>query len=356
MSTTCAPMTAGGEMMAFLAYHDPLTGLANRASLEATLDGAIAAARASGTACALAFADLNDFKRVNDSLGHDLGDVLLCQVADRLRAAVRPGDLVARQGGDEFLVLIRDLPRGDRLAAEAVGQRIVDAMQAPFALGAAELLVDASVGISLFPDDGETAETVRKHADAAMYEAKACGGGVNVYGAGTADPIERLAMAARLRRAIERGELELHYQPVLRMADRRVIGVEALVRWRDPTREGLVPPLEFIPVAERTGVIEPLGDWVLLEVCRQARRWADAGMYPNVGFNLSPRQLRRAGVAERIAEIVRAHRIEPSRFVLEITESAWSLEASRVLPVLGELRAAGFVLAIDARRSRRRGR
>ncbi len=291
--------------------------MANRATLEATLDEAIEAARASGRACALAFADLNDFKRVNDSLGHDLGDDLLCQVADRLRAAVRPGDLVARQGGDEFLVLVlvRDLPPGDREAAEAVGQRIADAMQAPFGLGAAELLVDVSVGISLYPDDGDTATTVRKHADAAMYEAKAGGGGVNVYGTGTADPIERLAMAARLRRAIERGELELHHQPIMRMSDGRAIGVESLVRWRDPSRKQLVPPLEFIPVAERTGVIEPLGDWVMLEVCRQARRWADAGLYPNVGLNVSPRQLpaRRHGAAVRRDRPLARHRPRPLR-------------------------------------------
>jgi diguanylate cyclase (GGDEF)-like protein len=345
MTRTSAP--AGGEI-AYLAYHDPLTGLANRAALDDALAISVAEARASDTSVALAFADLNEFKRVNDSLGHDLGDELLCQVAGRLREAVRPADLVVRQGGDEFLVLIRGLPRDGRAAAELVGQRIADAVNAPFTLGAAELLVDAAVGISLFPDDASSPETLRKHADAAMYEAKAAGGGVAVYGDGTVDPIARLELAARLRRGIERGELELHHQPILRLADRGMMGVESLVRWRDPSRGGgLVPPIEFIPVAERTGVIDALGDWVLREVCGQARAWADAGLMPNIGFNVSPRQLRRSDVARRFAEIVTGHGIEPGRFVLEITESAWSLEASRLLPVLGELRAAGFALAID---------
>ena len=328
------------------AYHDPLTGLANRAALELELRAAVVRARAAGTAVALAYADLNEFKRVNDSLGHDTGDELLCQVAERLCAAVRPGDLVVRQGGDEFLVLVRDLPRNGREYADTVGQRIADALQAPFALGAAELLVDASVGVSLFPLDADGPDQLRKHADAAMYAAKSAGGGVHVYGDDTADPLERLALAARLRRGIERGELELHHQPVIRLADRSVIGVESLVRWRDGPR-GLVPPGDFIPVAERTGVIDPLGDWVLREVCAQAQAWADAGMKPNVGFNVSPRQLRRPGVARRFAEVVTAFGIEPGRMVLELTESAWALEASRLLPVLGELRAAGFALAID---------
>jgi diguanylate cyclase (GGDEF)-like protein len=308
---------------------------------------AVAAARTSGTAVALAFVDVNDFRRVRDSLGTELGEELLSEVSVRLRSAVRPADLVEREG-QSFLVLLRDLPIDARRHAEAVGQRITDAMHAPFALGAAELLVDVSVGISIFPDDSETPESLRKHADAAMYEARAAGGGVHVYGLGTADPLERLEVAARLRRAIERGELELHHQPIIRLADRAVMGVESLVRWRDPARGGaLVPPGDFIPVAERTGVIDPLGDWVLREVCRQAREWADAGLKPNVGFNVSPRQLRRPDVARRFAEVVGAHGIEPGRFVLEITESAWSLEASRLLPVLGELRAAGFALAID---------
>jgi diguanylate cyclase (GGDEF)-like protein len=308
---------------------------------------AVTAARAAGTAVALACVDVNDFRRVRDSLGSELGEELLAKVAQRLRSALRPDDVVERTG-QNFLVLLRDLPIDARRHAEAVGERITDAMHAPFALGAAELLVEVSVGISIFPDDAETPESLRKHADAAMYEARAAGGGIHVYGIGTADPLERLELAARLRRAIERGELELHHQPIMRLADRAIIGVESLVRWRDPARGGgLVPPVEFIPVAERTGVIDPLGDWVLREVCRQARVWADAGLKPNVGFNVSPRQLRRPDVARRFAEVVSANGIEPGRFVLEITESAWSLEASRLLPVLGELRAAGFALAID---------
>jgi diguanylate cyclase (GGDEF)-like protein len=192
---------------------------------------AVADARASGTAVALAFVDVNDFRRVRDSLGSDLGEELLTQLSARLRSAVRPADLVEREG-QSFLVLLRDLPIDARLHAEAVGQRITDAMHAPFALGAAELLVEVSVGISIFPDDAETPESLRKHADAAMYEARAAGGGVHIYGLGTADPLERLELAARLRRAIERGELELHHQPIMRLADGAVIGVESLVRWR----------------------------------------------------------------------------------------------------------------------------
>lgn len=330
----------------YLAYHDALTGLANRAAMDAALAEAVAEARVGGTAVALAYVDLNDFKRVNDTLGHDMGDRLLREVAARLRRAVRPGDLLARRGGDEFLVLLRGLPLLAAAEAEVVGQRVCDLLAMPFTLGAAELLVDASIGVSVFPGDADGPATLVEHADAAMYEAKSSGGGVAVYGAETADPLERLALAARLRRAIERDELELHYQPICRASDSVIIGVESLVRWRDPER-GLIPPAGFIPVAERTGVVDALGDWVLEETCRQTAEWQAAGLSPNTGVNISPRQLRRAGFAGRVEAIVAEYGIDRSRFVLELTESAWSLEASRLLPVLHDLRARGFALAID---------
>jgi len=330
----------------YLAYHDALTGLANRAAMDAALAEAVAEARVGGTAVALAYVDLNDFKRVNDTLGHDMGDRLLREVAARLRRAVRPGDLLARRGGDEFLVLLRGLPLLAAAEAEVVGQRVCDLLAMPFTLGAAELLVDASIGVSVFPGDADSPASLVEHADAAMYEAKSSGGGVAVYGAETADPLERLALAARLRRAIERDELELHYQPICRASDSVIIGVESLVRWRDPER-GLIPPAGFIPVAERTGVVDALGDWVLEETCRQTAEWQAAGLSPNTGVNISPRQLRRSGFAGRVEAIVAEYGIDRSRFVLELTESAWSLEASRLLPVLHDLRARGFALAID---------
>jgi EAL domain-containing protein (putative c-di-GMP-specific phosphodiesterase class I) len=259
---------------------------------------------------------------------------------------VRPQDLLARVGGDEFVVLVRDVGGGGRAAAQAFGQRLADALDRPFGLDAAELLVDASVGVSVMPDDARDADTLHKHADAAMYEAKTGGGGVAVWGHDTVDPLEHLELAARLRRAIDAGELELHYQPIHDVPRGVIMGVEALVRWRHPER-GLIPPDRFIGVAERTGVIEALGAWVMDTACAQLRAWNDRGLRPNVGVNVSPRQLRRADAVATIAAAAAAHRVDPSRVVLEVTESSWTLEASRLLPVLNGLRSAGFALAID---------
>jgi diguanylate cyclase (GGDEF)-like protein len=322
-----------------VAQRDPLTRLANRSTLEMAVEGVIAR----GRGALLAYVDLNDFKRVNDSLGHATGDLLLRQVADRLRSAVRSGDLLARLGGDEFVVLA---PGGDDAQPDALGQRLLDSLASPFSVGPAELLVDASVGVSVLGVDALDAETLHKHADAAMYEAKAAGGGVSVYGGDTVDPLEHLELAAQLRRGVDAGELELHYQPVHRLADAAMLGVEALVRWHHPER-GLVPPDQFIGIAERTGVIEAVGAWVLDRTCAQARVWADMGLQPNVGVNVSPRQLRRAGAVDEIVATAERHGIDRSRFVLELTESAWTMEASRLLPRLRDLRAAGFTLAID---------
>ena len=328
-----------------LAFRDPLTGLASRAALEPAVAAAVDRARGDSTGVALVSVELGEFTRVNEGLGQDVGDQLLRQVAGRLRAIVRPGGLAVRRGADAFVVLLSG-PSMVRERAEAIGQRIADALVGPYSLGAVELLFDMSVGVSLFRSDADGAAMLIEHADAAMYEAKAAGGGVAVYDDQTTDPIGRLALAARLRRAVERDELVLHYQPIFRLADRRVMGVEALVRWQDPER-GLVPPDEFIPMAERTGVIDLLGDWVLRALCAQARDWQERGLLPNFGINVSPRQLRRAGFARRFSEQVARHGLDPGRFVLELTESAWALDASRLMPVLEELRSAGLSLAID---------
>ena len=325
---------------------DSLTGLASRTGFEMALAAAVDRARRDGSALALVFIDLNEFNRISDSLGNSVGDELLTQVAERLQGALHPGDIAARLGADEFAVLSGGLPALSHQQAEAIGQRIADGLDGPYRLGVAELLVDTSIGVSAFPNDADRPDTLVKHAEAAMHEARANGVGIEVYDEETIDPIERLALAARLRRAVECDELVLHYQPIFRLGDRRILGVEALVRWQDPQR-GLVPPDEFIPVAERTGVIDVLGDWVLRALCEQGREWQKLGLHPNFGINISPRQLRRAGFVQRFAEQVAAHGLEPSNFVLELTESAWALDASRLLPVLGELREHGLSLAID---------
>jgi diguanylate cyclase (GGDEF)-like protein len=340
--------------VAFLAYHDALTGLPNRALLAERLEPAMIAAQAAGQALALLYIDLNDFKPVNDALGHAAGDALLCEVAERLRWAIRRDDLLVRQGGDEFLILLAPLgvePGGDlhaaaRAAATACADRVAGALQSPVVVGDAELQVTVSVGASVFPFDAGDAEALHKHADAAMYSAKSSGGGCAIYERGIADPLARLSLAARLRRALEREEFELHYQPIWRVRERVVMGVEALLRWRDPER-GLVSPGDFIAVAEQTGVIDALGDWAPGELCRQAVSWSAEGLTPNFGLNVSPRQLRRPGFAERVRRTLDEHGHDPRRFVLEVTESAWTVEAARTLPVIAELRASGLVLALD---------
>jgi diguanylate cyclase (GGDEF)-like protein len=331
------------EELAFLAYHDPLTGLPNRALIEERLEVAVEQASEAKTELALLYIDLNDFKLVNDSLGHAAGDELLCQVATRLREATREGDVLARQGGDEFLVLAAGAGAG---AAVALGARIATALRAPFLIGDAELVIEASVGASVFPLDAGDVETLRKHADTAMYQAKAASSGFALYRAGDSDPLYRLSLAARLRRALEREEFELHYQPIVRLDTGEVLELEALIRWRDP-EHGLVPPGDFVPVAEQTGLIDALGDWVLRRLCEQATEWNRRGFMPRFGINVSPRQLRRAGFPLAFAREIRRRGLDPKRFVIEVTESVWSVDASRTLPVLTALRQAGLRLAMD---------
>jgi diguanylate cyclase (GGDEF)-like protein len=331
------------------ALHDTLTGLPNRDLLAEHLNVALARARRGGRAVAIAYIDLDDFKLVNDNLGHAAGDRLLVDLAGRLAGSVRDTDVLARQGGDEFLLLLTDFDDGvsARRAATATFDRVRRALDEPFRLDGAELAIGISMGVSVFPDDAADAETLHRHADASMYRAKESGGGLMIFEEHEAPaPLARLSLAARLRRAIDDGELELHYQPIWDMEAGGIKGMESLVRWRHPHR-GLVPPAEFIPVAEQTGVIDALGEWVIEATCRQARTWQDLGLTPGFGVNVSPYQLRRPGFADRMLATIASYDVDPARFIVELTESAWMIDADRTLPMLGELRAGGIVLALD---------
>ncbi len=335
--------------VAFLAYHDRLTGLANRALLEEQVRRDLGRARRTGGSLALLYFDLDNFKLVNDSLGHQAGDAVLAEAARRVADLTRTGDVLARQGGDEFLLLLAS--GGDaepRLAAQAAGERIAAALDEPFQISDARFHVGASIGIALYPEHAVDANTLFKHADHAMYEAKRRGGGTVAFfepGA-TDDARERLSLTARLRRAIREGELRLHAQPIVDVHDSRVVAVEALVRWEDP-EHGLIPPAMFIGVAEETGLIDGIGDWVVEALCAHGARWREEGFEPLLTFNISPRQLRRSDLVASIVERIQRYDLEPDRFCAELTESAIMSDERHHRTALSDLADAGLALAID---------
>ena len=344
------------EQAAFLAYHDKLTDLPNRAMFEELLELAMARARRHDLAVAVVTADLDDFKLVNDSLGHDSGDELLRQLADRLREATRETDLVARPGGDEFLLLLADLDRsapshgttdGPTLAAEAVALRVQDALARPFDLDGTEVYVTASVGIAVFPEHADTVTGLLKNADGAMYQSKKVSpGGYAVYADESAEALGKLSLSTRLRKAVENQNWTLHYQPVVDLSDGTMKGVEALIRWADPNG-GLVPPGEFIPLAEEMGLIETIGDWVVEEVARQDQVWRAEGLELDLSFNLSPRQLWQPDIAEKILSRLELGGVDPAQVIVEITESTAMTDPDRTLRILWDLHARGLRLAID---------
>ena len=344
------------EQVAFLAYHDKLTGLPNRALFEEMLETAIARAHRHDLGVGVLYLDLDNFKLVNDSLGHHAGDQLLIQLAERLRGCTRETDMVARQGGDEFLLLLADLERGmgpvsgteaGVLVAESVSTRVHEALREPFDLGGVEFFASASIGVSLFPQDAADATSLLKNADTAMYQSKKSDpGGYVVYASGADDAVERLSLTTRLRRAVEQQHWVLHWQPVVDLAEGTVSGVEALIRWREPNG-GLVPPGEFIPIAEELGLIEAIGDWVIDEVARQRKAWEAQGIDLRVGFNLSPRQLWSGRLTEKVMEKLSSAGVDPHDVVVEITESTAMADPDRTQRVLSELHAWGLTLAID---------
>ncbi len=344
------------ERIAFLAYHDRLTGLPNRTMFDELLGLSLARARRHDLGVVVVTVDLDDFKLVNDSLGHEAGDGLLVQFAQRLGDATRETDLVARPGGDEFLLLLSDLDRtragpggheSVSVAAESVALRIQEALRTPFTIGDTELYVTASLGISQFPEDAADAPTLLKNAETAMFRSKRSGpGGYVLHAKDDADSIIRLSMSTRLRRAVEQEQWMLHYQPLIDLAGAKMIGVEALIRWPEPNG-GLVPPGDFIPLAEEMGLIEAIGAWVIDEVCRQDRMWREQGLELDISFNLSPRQLWQDDVADRIVTPILASGMDPTRCTVEITESTAMTNPDRTLGILHELHARGLKLAID---------
>jgi diguanylate cyclase (GGDEF)-like protein len=334
------------EQVKTLAYHDPLTGLPNRLLCGDRLGQAMAQARRERSSLAVLYLDLDHFKVVNDSLGHTCGDGLLREVAERLQSSLRAGDTVARLGGDEFLLVLQ---RADEDAAVACAYKVREALRRPVSVEGHELVVTASIGISLYPHDGEDAETLVKHADIAMYRAKEQGRDHHAFylaPMGSAAS-ERLSLESGLWRALSRGELTLHYQPILELATGKITAVEALLRWRHPDH-GLVWPEDFIPVAEATGLIHPITDWVLKTVCDQARKWQHSGhTHLTVAVNLAPRELGRSDLVDQVGRCLEESGLPARLLELEITESSAIQDAERTLATLKRLKGLGVRLAMD---------
>jgi diguanylate cyclase (GGDEF)-like protein/PAS domain S-box-containing protein len=335
------------QRLAHLAQFDPLTGLPNRALLQERLAQSIVRSRRRQYHAGVLFVDLDRFKLVNDTLGHHQGDALIRQVGERLLACVRPGDTVGRIAGDEFAVVLADMARPDDAAL--VAQKILDAIARPFDLGGNEAYVGASIGMAAFPDDGDDASTLLKNADIAMYRAKEQGR--NGYRFFTAEMNQRTLAKAQLntdlRRAIERAEFTLHYQPKVNLANGSLCGLEALLRWNHPQR-GMVSPAEFIPALEDSGLILPVGEWVIAEACAQLRRWRDAGCAPvPVAVNLSPKQFRRRDLDRLIREALEREGMSAELLELEITESSLMEDPEDAVRSMHNLRAAGLKISID---------
>ncbi len=339
---------ASEERIRHQALHDGLTGLPNRHLYMDRLGHALAKSERDASSVAVLFCDLDRFKLVNDSLGHESGDSLLRAVSPRLRDAMRPGDTVARFGGDEFGILVEDVDR--ELDATHVAERIAAALARPFVLGGREHFVTASIGIAI-GGAGEMPEGLIRDADAAMYRAKERGGaGYEIFDeVMRARAVDHLEIENDLRRAVERGELRLLYQPVVRLSDGRVVGVEALVRWQHPTR-GLIGPEKFVPIAEEGGLIVPVGHWILEHACRQAAEWQAArpDQAPvNVSVNLSARQVSRPGLAGEIGALLRGTGVDPLSLTLEITESALIEESASMFETVHALDHLGCRILLD---------
>ena len=346
------------EQIRRLAYYDALTGLPNRRLITEQLGHAIARAERRRSRVAVMFVDLDNFKRVNDTFGHAAGDDLLRAAGVRLTAALRgcdalargaeaPAHAIARLGGDEFIVLLTDLKRAED--AVGIAQRLVDTLAEPAIVQGTEVFVGGSVGVAIFPDDGADAEMLLMNADIAMYRAKSAGrGGFQLYDRSmNAQALQRLQMEGQLRRALERNEFVLHYQPRVEAASGRIVGAEALIRWQHPER-GLLPPSEFIPLAEDAGLIIPIGEWVIEAACRQTAAWRTQGLETvPVAVNLASTHLRQSSLPARVARALRRHGVPPDTLEIEVTESILLADPDLSTRIARELAGMGINLSID---------
>ncbi|WP_314384577.1 phosphodiesterase DibA [Pseudomonas brenneri] len=333
--------------LAHLAHHDPLTDLPNRLLFTDRAEQALASAQIHKRGCALLLLDLDHFKIINDSLGHNVGDQLLKAVGERLQGLFGPGVTLARLGGDEFAVLAESCPQV--VQAAALAQRIIDSMKQPFMFDGHQLFISASIGISLFPSDALSAEQLLRNADSALFKAKSTGReGYALYTEElTAHAQNRIEIGNELRRALDQQELRVYYQPVHDLQTSKMMGVEALVRWQHPQR-GLVPPAEFIPIAERTGLIAEIDAWVMDQACRQMCQWLAEGRDLSfLAVNISSRLFARHELYEQVAKVLHDTGLDPSKLELEVTESAVMDDPEVALEQMHRLRELGLSLAID---------
>ena len=351
------------EQIRRLAYCDSLTGIPNRQAFLETLERELLRSKEHDKKFAVLFMDLDAFKRINDTLGHDVGDHLLKVVSERLRETIRPSDLVlraehefeasfggsnlARLGGDEFTILIPDLERVED--ALNVAHRVKEAMRRPFMIEGHEIFVTASIGISLYPEDGEDCNSLLKYADTAMYHAKNCGkNNAKLYSSSlTMEIMSHVKMEVGLRKALQNNELYLLYQPQIDVPSTQIVGVEALVRWRHPER-GIISPTEFIPLAEETGLIVPIGEWVLRTACNQAKAWqSDSGRAIRMAVNLSAKQFKDENLMQIVLSALADTGLDARLLELELTEGTLMDDARATMVTLEQLRGIGVYLSID---------
>ncbi len=333
--------------LAHRAFHDALTGLPNRLMLRDRLSQALMRAQRNGTVLAVLYIDLDRFKTINDTLGHRIGDAVLRSVATRISSQLRKSDTVAREGGDEFLVLLEEV--GNAHHAASVAAKLLHSLGQPHPIEGQTLYCSGSIGVAMFPDDGQCAEELIKHADAAMFDSKSDGRNqVHFFSEESWSRLaRRFTLEAELRTAIDEDQFIIHYQPQVELAGNRISGAEALIRWKHPVR-GIVPPLEFIPLAEELGLIVPIGDWVLNQVCAQIKDWLNRyGWSPSVSVNISARQLQDQGFAQRVEAILAHHRLPPQLLELELTEHSLMQQHERASHLLAGLKQQGVRLVLD---------